>query len=392
MAVTETLSAYSITAASNTPAGTDNVGPDLDNHLRDIKKNIRIAFEHSNSEQVRGRLWFDQSASPIVALTYSDGVGDIPLLRIDESANNIDAIVDGNNNELLQFAKIASAINQLKITNAATGVAPILEALGDDAVVDLALQTKGTGSEVKLQSTDAGVGSGPLMNLDRASPSPAVSDLLGQYKFSGRNSAGAKTTYGGLFCQIVDPTNGNEDGRIGLQAIVAGVVETAMFVGQGVWTSGATGGDQGTDTINASAYYDDGEQIVAATQAQQEAGTATATQAFTTPGNQQFHPTAAKCWGYASVAAGVPTLEVSENVTSITDAAQGVLTITIDGDFSTANYSVVATVGETSGGGQSVAFEGPTVRTGGSFELNCDNASGSLVDPDSWSWVAFGDR
>ena len=43
MAVTEALSALSTTPASNTPAGTDSIGTDLDDHLRDIKKNIRFA-------------------------------------------------------------------------------------------------------------------------------------------------------------------------------------------------------------------------------------------------------------------------------------------------------------------------------------------------------------
>ena len=43
MAVNETLSGLSTTAASNTPAGTDSIGTDLDDHLRDIKKNIRFA-------------------------------------------------------------------------------------------------------------------------------------------------------------------------------------------------------------------------------------------------------------------------------------------------------------------------------------------------------------
>lgn len=43
MAVNEALTAYSTTAASNTPAGSDAVGTDLDDHLRDIKKNVRNA-------------------------------------------------------------------------------------------------------------------------------------------------------------------------------------------------------------------------------------------------------------------------------------------------------------------------------------------------------------
>ena len=46
MAVTEALSALSTTAASNTPAGTDSIGTDLDDHLREIKKNVRFASNH----------------------------------------------------------------------------------------------------------------------------------------------------------------------------------------------------------------------------------------------------------------------------------------------------------------------------------------------------------
>lgn len=43
MAVNEALNALSTTAASNTPAGTDSVGTDLDDHIRDIKKNIKYS-------------------------------------------------------------------------------------------------------------------------------------------------------------------------------------------------------------------------------------------------------------------------------------------------------------------------------------------------------------
>jgi len=46
MAVNEALSSLSTTPASNTPAGTDSIGTDLDDHLRDIKKNVRFASNH----------------------------------------------------------------------------------------------------------------------------------------------------------------------------------------------------------------------------------------------------------------------------------------------------------------------------------------------------------
>lgn len=42
MSVNEAISAYSTAAASNTPAGTDPIGTNLDDHIRDVKKNIRI--------------------------------------------------------------------------------------------------------------------------------------------------------------------------------------------------------------------------------------------------------------------------------------------------------------------------------------------------------------
>ena len=59
-------------------------------------------------------------------------------------------IEDDSANELLIFQKIASAVNYLEIQNAATGNAPILRAIGDDANVDLVLEAKGTGS-INLQ-------------------------------------------------------------------------------------------------------------------------------------------------------------------------------------------------------------------------------------------------
>ena len=54
-------------------------------------------------------------------------------------------IADSNGNELLEFGLIASAVNNLKVTNAATGSTPIIEATGGDTNVNLNLRGKGTG-------------------------------------------------------------------------------------------------------------------------------------------------------------------------------------------------------------------------------------------------------
>jgi hypothetical protein len=57
-------------------------------------------------------------------------------------------LTDGNGNEWLELGTTASAVNQLKATNAATGTAPSLSASGDDTNIDLKLVPKGSGQVV----------------------------------------------------------------------------------------------------------------------------------------------------------------------------------------------------------------------------------------------------
>lgn len=60
-------------------------------------------------------------------------------------------IADTNSNAILAFNPAANAVNQLSATNAATGVAPVLSAVGSDANIGLNLVAKGTG-RVSLNS------------------------------------------------------------------------------------------------------------------------------------------------------------------------------------------------------------------------------------------------
>lgn len=96
MAVNEDLSAYSTTAASNTPGGSTNIGTDLDDQLRDIKKNIGKAVGNSwgptepgSGLSARGRLWYDWSgsASEVAVLRINGGgTGWTKLFTINTSA------------------------------------------------------------------------------------------------------------------------------------------------------------------------------------------------------------------------------------------------------------------------------------------------------------------
>jgi len=130
------------------------------------------------STQYAGQFWIDTTSSTWT-LYIHDGTDDIQFATIDTSANTVnftdsalDVVTDttpqlggdldsnGNNilfddgtginddddNELIRFQKIASAVNQIDISNSATGNAPEISATGDDTNIDLNLTPKGTGS------------------------------------------------------------------------------------------------------------------------------------------------------------------------------------------------------------------------------------------------------
>lgn len=54
-------------------------------------------------------------------------------------------VLDSNGNESLKLASVASAVNEVTVTNAATGNAPTVTATGGDTNIDLTLAGKGTG-------------------------------------------------------------------------------------------------------------------------------------------------------------------------------------------------------------------------------------------------------
>jgi hypothetical protein len=59
--------------------------------------------------------------------------------------DNGGAIEDDSNNEYIKFVKTASAVNEISITNQATGSAPSIAATGDDTNIDFNLTPKGIG-------------------------------------------------------------------------------------------------------------------------------------------------------------------------------------------------------------------------------------------------------
>ena len=133
---------------------------------------------------VAGQLWLDTTSATTPTLKYYDGADDISLATIDHTANTVNwldstvsitgisttatgtvltltdtsisstqdirlptakSIADDSGNEYLKFVKTASAVNEISITNSATGTSPDLSVTGSDTNIGLSITTKGTG-------------------------------------------------------------------------------------------------------------------------------------------------------------------------------------------------------------------------------------------------------
>jgi len=80
-------------------------------------------------------------------------------------------LTDDSGNEQIVFHKTASAVNQLGVTNAATGTGPQLSAEGTDANVDLRLAPKGTGVVRSLGQMAVSSATYPPLSAERTTGS-----------------------------------------------------------------------------------------------------------------------------------------------------------------------------------------------------------------------------
>lgn len=86
------------------------------------------------------------------------------------------------------------------------------------------------------------------------------SGVVGQVLFTGLDSGANNTNYALLNGAVVDATDTSEDGEFNMRTVQAGELTTSITVRQGLFASGATGGDQGIGSVNAE-LFDDGAAV-----------------------------------------------------------------------------------------------------------------------------------
>lgn len=219
-----------------------------------------------------------------------------------------------------------------------------------------------------ITSTDAGASDGPLLTLYRDSATPAVDDRIGAVVFSGEDSAGNTQAYAEIFSVILDPTSTSEDSDIRIATTVAGTFASRFVIGNGVYTRLATGGDQGADTINASAIYDDGVQIRPITIATEQASTSGTSIDFT------------------SIPAGVKRIKVMFNGVSTNGTSPIIIQLGDAGGVEPTGY-VAASL---SSGGNSTFTAGFGTAALTAVDVIYGCVTLDLMNAASFTWVASG--
>ena len=96
-----------------------------------------------------------------IKILFADGTNVVDV-NANFSASSFPQINDSNGNEEIKFTTTASAVNELTVTNAATGNAPEISATGSDTNIDLKLTPKGTGKldldGIKFPNADGSAG------------------------------------------------------------------------------------------------------------------------------------------------------------------------------------------------------------------------------------------
>jgi len=225
-----------------------------------------------------------------IKILFADGTNIVDV-NANFSASSFPQINDSNGNEEIKFTTTASAVNELTVTNAATGNGPEISATGSDTNIDLKITPKGTGKinldGIKFPNADGSSGqflktdgSGVLSFADSGLAwqsvvtTSTITVVAGRAYFINTTSAACTVTLpsgtptAGAQVQLVDYAgtfdtnnltinpNGNkiEGGTSNLQLTGEreGVILTYIDATQG-WLA-TSGINEGTDALSPAPY------------------------------------------------------------------------------------------------------------------------------------------
>jgi len=120
------------------------------------QKTTKIIFASGNPDTTNPKIIEIQTGGDVVDDTSPQLGGDLDTNDFNIAFDDAHGINDENGNEQIIFQTTSSAVNQIDITNAATGNAPSITATGGDSNVTLKVGPKGTGFLEVLGATNPG--------------------------------------------------------------------------------------------------------------------------------------------------------------------------------------------------------------------------------------------
>jgi len=120
------------------------------------QKKTAIIFASGNPDTTNPKMIEIQTGGDVVDDTSPQLGGDLDTNDFNIAFDDAHGINDENGNEQIVFQTTSSAVNQLDVTNAATGNAPSIQATGGDSNINLRVGPKGTGLVEVLGATNPG--------------------------------------------------------------------------------------------------------------------------------------------------------------------------------------------------------------------------------------------
>lgn len=290
-------------------------------------------------------------------------ISDNPVWTLDNIEPGT-VILDANGNSILKIVSTASAVNHLKVANGATGQGPTIYAEGDDANINIALEAKGTG----VVSFNAFAGA-------------AITNIPGSASAAGALRISEQTTNGTNYIQFSAPASlsANYSSTLPSYSASSKVLKINGSTGVQSWVADGTSGQVYTTDGAATTAF----SSIDASIATMEAGTSTT--AFTSPGGQRYHPSAAKFWTKSDVSGNNV---VGSNISAVTDGGTGIVTFTFTDSLSSANYAAIA-----SSEMSTATFCNAQIASmsASQVQVRCVTDTNTLRDPGYFLTVVYGD-
>ena len=162
----------------------------------------------------------------VVHLGAAAAIGEASKLDLNGASDQLILDADGDTticadtDDQIDFKAGGTDIFQLTATTAT---------FNDNVSINIDDNTDG----LTITSTDADATNGPGLRLFRNSASPADSDDIGRIIFSGENDASEQINYGIIRGDLLDVTDGTEDGVIKFETIFAGSNFEMVRMGNG---------------------------------------------------------------------------------------------------------------------------------------------------------------